>query len=219
MTATTGGPPPQQPAGLRRRRRSSSAIWKRVRNMINDAAFNAHPFLNRLKSRLSSDGRVEMNIPSEQEADSIMRTVVRRLSTLHDAAATVSDGASHPADTGGEEGAAVSRTPTIVEVGSRVPPLSIVIMIVGTRGDVQPFIALSQRLQSYGHRVRLATHECFRGFVVGHGIEFYPLGGDPMKLAAYVVKNGGAMPASMGEAMDKLSMMKEIIVSDRKSVV
>ncbi|CAF5119929.1 unnamed protein product, partial [Rotaria sp. Silwood1] len=50
-----------------------------------------------------------------------------------------------------------------------VPRVSIVILIVGTRGDVQPFIALGQRLHAAGHRVRLATHETFRSFVRGNG--------------------------------------------------
>src|SRR5262245_65204121 len=39
-----------------------------------------------------------------------------------------------------------------------VPALAIVILIVGSRGDVQPFIPIAQRLARDGHRVRLATH-------------------------------------------------------------
>ena len=33
------------------------------------------------------------------------------------------------------------------------------IQVVGTRGDVQPFIGIGMRLKQYGHRVRLATHK------------------------------------------------------------
>lgn len=43
--------------------------------------------------------------------------------------------------------------------------LNIVIQIVGSRGDVQPFIALGTELQKHGHRVRLATHDVFADFV------------------------------------------------------
>ncbi|TGO43730.1 hypothetical protein BCON_0978g00020 [Botryotinia convoluta] len=39
--------------------------------------------------------------------------------------------------------------------------LNIVIQIVESRGDVQPFIALGNELQKHGHRVRIATHDQF----------------------------------------------------------
>ncbi|KAJ5737241.1 uncharacterized protein N7483_002366 [Penicillium malachiteum] len=55
--------------------------------------------------------------------------------------------------------------------------LNIVIQVVGSRGDVQPFIALGNELQLYGHRVRLATHGVFESFVLESGLEFYPIGG------------------------------------------
>ncbi|MBA0797110.1 hypothetical protein Gohar_007833, partial [Gossypium harknessii] len=64
-----------------------------------------------------------------------------------------------------------------------IPPLQIVMLIVGTRGDVQPFVAIGKRLQADGHRVRLATHSNFKDFVLDAGLEFYPLGGDPKVLA------------------------------------
>ncbi|CAF2683629.1 unnamed protein product [Rotaria sp. Silwood2] len=76
-----------------------------------------------------------------------------------------------------------------------VPRLAIVILIVGTRGDVQPFIALGQALRTMGHRVRLATHETFRSFVRGNNLEFYPLAGDPADLMSFMVKNAGIIPS------------------------
>merc|ERR1711915_832114 len=76
-----------------------------------------------------------------------------------------------------------------------VPPLQIAMLIVGTRGDVQPFIAIGKHLQEYGHRVRLATHSNFEEFVLTAGLEFYPLGGDPKVLAEYMVKNKGFLPS------------------------
>lgn len=75
------------------------------------------------------------------------------------------------------------------------PPMNIVIQIVGSRGDVQPFVALGQVLkQKYNHRVRIATHPTFRQFVTENGLEFFSIGGDPAELMAFMVKNPGLMP-------------------------
>ncbi|KAE8662359.1 Sterol 3-beta-glucosyltransferase UGT80A2 [Hibiscus syriacus] len=94
-----------------------------------------------------------------------------------------------------------------------VPPLQIVMLIVGTRGDVQPFIAIGKRLQEYGHRVRLATHSNFKEFVLTAGLEFYPLGGDPKVLAGYMVKNKGFLPSNPSEIPIQRNQMKDIINS------
>ncbi|XPS92783.1 hypothetical protein M3J09_002162 [Ascochyta lentis] len=88
-----------------------------------------------------------------------------------------------PSSLGGDEGA---RPP---------PPLNVVIQVVGSRGDVQPFVALGKVLkETYGHRVRLATHPNFKDFVQENGLEFFSIGGDPSQLMAFMVKNPGLMP-------------------------
>ena len=75
------------------------------------------------------------------------------------------------------------------------PSLNIVIQVVGSRGDVQPFVALGKVLKNtYGHRVRLATHPNFEGFVEENGLEFFSIGGDPSQLMAFMVKNPALMP-------------------------
>jgi hypothetical protein len=75
------------------------------------------------------------------------------------------------------------------------PPLNIVIHVVGSRGDVQPFVALGQELKTkYGHRIRLATHGTFKNFVEENGLEFFEIGGDPAELMAFMVKNPGLIP-------------------------
>lgn len=80
--------------------------------------------------------------------------------------------------------------------GASLPPcLNVVIQVVGSRGDVQPFIALGKVLKdTYGHRVRLATHPCFERFVQENGLEFFNIGGDPSQLMAFMVKNPALMP-------------------------
>jgi len=60
------------------------------------------------------------------------------------------------------------------------PAMNIVIMVVGSRGDVQPFVSLGKVLkEKYGHRIRLATHPTFKTFVEENGLEFFSIGGDP----------------------------------------
>lgn len=60
---------------------------------------------------------------------------------------------------------------------------------------MQPFIALGKVLKdTYGHRVRLATHPVFKQFVTENGLEFFSIGGDPSELMAFMVKNPGLMP-------------------------
>ena len=75
------------------------------------------------------------------------------------------------------------------------PPMNVVIHVVGSRGDVQPFVALGKVLkETYKHRVRLATHPNFKDFVRENGLEFFSIGGDPAELMAFMVKNPGLMP-------------------------
>ncbi|KAJ6567741.1 putative sterol glucosyltransferase [Mycena vulgaris] len=93
--------------------------------------------------------------------------------------------------------------------------LNIVIQVVGSRGDVQPFIALGNELQKHGHRVRLATHNVFEDFVRESGLEFYPIGGDPAELMAYMVKNPGLIPSMkslrQGDIQRKRAMVSEML--------
>lgn len=76
------------------------------------------------------------------------------------------------------------------------PPLNIAIHIVGSRGDVQPFIPIAQILSKppYEHRVRICTHPAFKDFVESQGVEFFSIGGDPEALMSYMVRNPGLFP-------------------------
>ncbi|KAF2138530.1 glycosyltransferase family 1 protein [Aplosporella prunicola CBS 121167] len=80
---------------------------------------------------------------------------------------------------------------------TQVPRLNIVVMVIGSRGDIQPFIRIGKILQDqHGHRVRIATHPAFKEFVEkDSGLEFFSVGGDPWELMAFVVKNPGLIPS------------------------
>ncbi|UPX12790.1 uncharacterized protein EKO05_0003327 [Ascochyta rabiei] len=79
---------------------------------------------------------------------------------------------------------------------SRRMKLNIVIIIIGSRGDIQPFIRIGKILkEDYGHRVRIATHPAFKDFVQkDSGLEFFSVGGNPAELMAFMVKNPGLIP-------------------------
>ncbi|KAG8808953.1 hypothetical protein FRC17_003685, partial [Serendipita sp. 399] len=105
--------------------------------------------------------------------------------------------------------------PPQVRKGGRIPKMSIVIMVVGSRGDVQPFIALGMELAKQGHRIRIASHEKFRSFVMENRLEFYNIGGDPEELMSYMVKNPGLIPGMTslknGDIGRKRKMLGEIL--------
>jgi UDP:flavonoid glycosyltransferase YjiC (YdhE family) len=58
-----------------------------------------------------------------------------------------------------------------------------VILTLGTRGDVQPYLALGRGLQACGHTVTLATTGEFEDLVGEYGLAFAPLRGDFLKAA------------------------------------
>lgn len=99
--------------------------------------------------------------------------------------------------------------------------LNIVIQVIGSRGDIQPFVALGKELKKHGHRVRLATHLAFRDFVNEGGLEFFNIGGDPAELMAFMVKNPGLLPniatLRSGAILKRRREMKQIIEGCWKS--
>lgn len=68
----------------------------------------------------------------------------------------------------------------------RTGPMHFVCLTIGSRGDVQPYIALGQTLLREGHGVTIVTHEEYKEWVEGWGIKHRTAGGDPgalMKLS------------------------------------
>ncbi|KAF2971983.1 hypothetical protein GQX73_g1616 [Xylaria multiplex] len=82
------------------------------------------------------------------------------------------------------------------------PPesLKVTCLTIGSRGDVQPYIALCKGLIAEGHRPRIATHTEFRDWIEGHGIEFAPVAGDPGELLRVCIENGTFTWAFLREA-------------------
>lgn len=64
--------------------------------------------------------------------------------------------------------------------------MKITLLTYGSRGDVQPFVALARGLQAAGHCVRLAAPHRFAGFAAEHGVPFAALPGDPEEISARI---------------------------------
>ena len=81
-------------------------------------------------------------------------------------------------------------------------------MTIGSRGDVQPYIALCKGFLAEGHRPKIATHREFRSWIEKHGIEFAPVEGDPAELMRLCVENGVMTFSFLKEAGSKVSSWK-----------
>ncbi|KAH6844779.1 glycosyltransferase family 1 protein [Chaetomium sp. MPI-CAGE-AT-0009] len=82
--------------------------------------------------------------------------------------------------------------------------MRITCLTIGSRGDVQPYIALCKKLKEEGHRPRIATHGEFKGWIESHGIEFAFVGGDPGELMQLCIQNGTFSLAFFLEANAKM---------------
>lgn len=56
--------------------------------------------------------------------------------------------------------------------------MKIALLTLGTRGDVQPFIALGKALQSRGHHVVLGAPDNFHSWIENHGLTYRSIGVD-----------------------------------------
>lgn len=75
--------------------------------------------------------------------------------------------------------------------------MRILLMTYGTRGDVEPFVALAQGFVKAGHAARLAAPETYAYLANDSGVEYIPLPGHPEELAAAMVQKAGGNPLRM----------------------
>jgi hypothetical protein len=151
-----------------------------MRKLKSQVSFHVVPLLSLELTKRIDDGRVDIHI---NETDTRLAHQIQQiqLSALE----------NEP-----EPPPAPAYTSSFIDGTPKVPPpLNVVIHVVGSRGDVQPFVALGRELKNkYGHRVRLATHGTFKKFVEENDLEFFNIGGDPAELMAFMVKNPGLIP-------------------------
>jgi len=78
--------------------------------------------------------------------------------------------------------------------------MEITVLTYGSRGDVQPFLALAVGFQKVGHAVKLAAPHRFNNFVNAYGVPFVPLAGDP-EVISQRLNDAGTNPLRMVQAM------------------
>ena len=88
----------------------------------------------------------------------------------------------------------------------------------GSRGDVQPFIALALGLMAKGHQVTLAAPGNFKQLAGSYGVDMYPLYGDVEEIVnspeCQKVIKSGSDTAFMREMLKKIRAMQLPLFDD-----
>ena len=197
------------------RRRKSSTMNPFARFKVSNEHFQT-------RGSVKSDGRLKLSILEEDMGSGYIAKALGAIIPKHG-----KDGEGPSAESyNALEADAEKITPEEDEMEndpSRRLKLNIVIIIIGSRGDIQPFIRIGKILkEDYGHRVRIATHPAFKDFVQkDSGLEFFSVGGNPAELMAFMVKNPGLIPSmesiAAGEIQQKRYMVQEMLENFWKS--
>ncbi|CDK30041.1 unnamed protein product [Kuraishia capsulata CBS 1993] len=88
------------------------------------------------------------------------------------------------------------------------------LLTIGSRGDVQPYIALGKGLLAEGHQVKIATHKEFEGWILSHGLQFAEIAGDPAELMSLMVQHGTMSVAFLKDASSRFrGWISELLAS------
>lgn len=68
----------------------------------------------------------------------------------------------------------------------------VTILTVGSRGDVEPCVALGLGLRDAGCDVKIASHSTFRGLIENRGFTFAPLSVDPAAMVEQLARSSGS---------------------------
>lgn len=184
--------------------KTRTSFWKKTPKDRTKTSASHHSYRTFLKSQGRRDGRLPISVKDTSHTGVLAKAVgaaVRRITqgdSLDEDQTTDSEDPNAYApeaemSLAAAEFGRISRT----LAHQKSPRLNIVIMVIGSRGDIQPFLKIGRVLKNqYGHRVRVATHPAFRDFIEKDaGLEFFSVGGDPAELMAFMVKNPGMIPS------------------------
>lgn len=87
--------------------------------------------------------------------------------------------------------------------------MKVTIIAAGSRGDVQPYVALGKGLKEAGHTVHVLASQDFQNLITAHGLEFFDMGGSMETVAQSMqglLEQGNFIKilSSMGPAAQRL---------------
>lgn len=98
--------------------------------------------------------------------------------------------------------------------------MRILVSTVGSRGDVQPFVALSLGLQAAGHEVTLSTAQRFAPLAAEHGLPFLPTTDALLDLMDHpVVRQGLETLTSIGPIVRQMPRLVRLVGHTQAALV
>lgn len=80
---------------------------------------------------------------------------------------------------------------------------NITLLTIGSRGDVQPYMALGKGLVKEGHNVTIATHGEFGDWIKKSGFNFKEIAGNPAELMSFMVTHNAMSVSFLKEAQKR----------------
>jgi len=94
----------------------------------------------------------------------------------------------------------------------------ITILSIGSRGDIQPYIALGVALKNAGASVRIVTFENFKSLVEENGLEIYPISGDVSKVATSEAVRSAAQADNPLKVLLSFNTLKKLAADLQKDL-
>lgn len=92
--------------------------------------------------------------------------------------------------------------------------MQVLLSTIGTRGDVQPILALALELRALGHQARLCVAPNFQEWIESYGLECVPIGPDLRKLTGGSVPDKPVLPSK-----EQLQQMADATVRGQFQVI
>jgi vancomycin aglycone glucosyltransferase len=92
--------------------------------------------------------------------------------------------------------------------------MQVLLTTIGSRGDVQPIVALALELQALGHRTRLCVAPNFKEWIESYGLECTPIGPDLKQLTGGIVPGKPVLPSN-----EQLQQMADQMVRGQFQVI